>query len=78
MNFIKKYFRDERKTSVDVAVAWEVRWRSRYNEYLGTRPEIRVFIDKEQAENFASALRDAFSLIKHTSGNEVTVCKQEV
>ena len=70
------FFRDEAEMSVDVIETWEVRWDSRWGEYSGNiKPEIRVFPSKEGATAFGKALKDAFKLIKHTSGNRVTIGK---
>ena len=74
MNFFNIIFRSKTKTSIKAFETWEVRWKSRNgNYYNNTRPEVRVFTNKDDAKEFASALRDAFKLIKHTSGNDVYV-----
>ena len=77
MKIRKLFFRDKQQQAVGVFECWEVRWFSRYSHYSdGTKPEIRVFPIKEDAEEFARALKDAFKLIKHTSGIKVTLKKQ--
>ena len=59
---------------VDVAQTWEVRWMSRHGEYMGsTRPEMEVFLSEGEAREFADALKNAFALIRHTSGTAVDV-----
>ena len=80
MNLRKLFFRDKQETSVDVVVdTWEVSWYSRYGAYSSdTRRECRFFLSQIAAEEFASALRDAFKLIKHTSGANVYLVKTEV
>lgn len=61
---------------VDAIQLWEVRWTSRHGGFSGdTKPEMEAFPSQIQAEEFAQALRNAFKLIKHTSGNNVTVVK---
>lgn len=61
---------------IEAAQLWEVRWYSRYGGYSGdTRPELEAFPSKEAAEYFRDALVNAFSLIKHTSGDKVTLSK---
>lgn len=76
MKLFKMFFRNEEAMSVDVVETWEVRWESRYDDYVyGVKPEIRVFPSKQDAQAFAKALRDAFALIKHTSGHHVSVTK---
>lgn len=72
----KLFFRDKDTTSVDT---WEVRWESRYGAwYRNVSPEVRVFVSREDAEEFAKALKDAFRLIRHTSGTLVVVAKHNV
>jgi hypothetical protein len=72
------FFRDRQQTSVDVFECWEVRWYSRDGQYYtDIKPEIRVFPSKKDAIEFHDALVDAFNLIKHTSGTQVTLRKQE-
>jgi hypothetical protein len=61
---------------IDAIQLWEVRWSSRHGSYsTDTKFEMEAFPSKNQAEEFAQALRNAFKLIKHTSGNDVTVTK---
>lgn len=77
MNLRKIFFRGEQQTSVNVAICWEVRWKSRYGAFgHQTKPEVRVFPSKSEAVEFERALRDAFKLIKHTSGNYIELKKQ--
>jgi hypothetical protein len=55
---------------------WEVRWTSRYDVYShSTRPEMEAFPTEAEAQAFATALRNAFELIRHTSGARVEVRK---
>jgi len=61
---------------VDSIQLWEVRWTSRYGSFNSdTRKEMEAFPTEKEARDFAMALRNAFRLIKHTSGNGVTVNK---
>lgn len=61
---------------VDAIQLWEVRWTSRHGQYNSdVSPEMEAFPSKDEAEEFALALRNAFKLIKHTSGNQVIVKK---
>lgn len=63
--------------TVEATELHEVRWTSRYGEYSNsTQPEAEVFTSKEGAEEFAAALRNAFKLIRHTSGTTVEVKKR--
>jgi len=76
MKLFKMFFRDEAEMSVDVFETWEVRWDSRHGSYSSdTRPEVRSFPVREDANAFAKALKDAFNLIKHTSGRCISVSK---
>jgi hypothetical protein len=61
---------------VEVVQLWEVRWMSRHGEYFhSTRPEMEVFTSAEAANAFATSLRNAFTLLRHTSGDSVSVEK---
>lgn len=77
MNLLKKIFVPSgEKQELTAYETWSVRWRSRYGEYYGhTQDEMEVFTTKEDAEKFATELRAAFKLIKHTSGCRVKVSK---
>lgn len=55
---------------------WEVRWRSRNGEFsCDTQPELEAFTSWDAAEEFATALRNAYALVRTTSGTTVTVTK---
>ena len=75
MNIFKKLFiPTSEKQELQVYKTWAVRWTSRYDDYSGsTRCEMELFTTLESAEEFAHQLKDAFALIKHTSGDVVTV-----
>lgn len=63
---------------IDAVQMWEVRWKSRYGQFNGdTRPELECFPSEIAANEFAEALRAAFKLIRHTSGDNVVVRKYE-
>ena len=52
---------------IEVVQLWEVRWMSRHGEYSGdVAPQIETFTTREAADNFATSLRNAFKLIRHT------------
>jgi len=77
MNLFKKLFIP---TGVKQELAsyenWSVRWLSRNGQYIGdTQKEAEFFTSKEDAEMFANELKEAFKLIKHTSGTKVEVVK---
>ena len=61
---------------VDAVRLWEVRWKGRNGQgHYDTYPELEAFVTREAAEAFATSLRNAFALIRHTSGIAVTVHK---
>ena len=51
---------------------WRVTWYSRYGRYsTDTRQEVEIFTSEEEAMFFKNSLIQAYSLIRHTSGNSV-------
>lgn len=69
---------DNTTKDIQVVQLWYVRWRSRYGDFSNdTRPEVEAFTSEEEAKAFALSLRNAFSLIKHTAGTNVTVTKEK-
>jgi hypothetical protein len=63
---------------IEVAQLWYVRWQSRHGEYYDdTQKEMEAFPSRQAAEEFAESLRNAFALVRHTSGNKVTVRPSE-
>jgi hypothetical protein len=63
---------------VEAVQLWEVRWTSRHGEYSSdTRPEMEAFTSPEAAHEFADALKNAFKLLRHTSGDTIVVRKAE-
>ncbi len=68
---------------VEAVQLWRVEWWSRHGESLGNvpkwcepRPQVECFTSKQQATEFAEALRKAFALLKYTgTGLDVTVLK---
>lgn len=70
-------FSNKTKT-IDAVQLWEVRWKSRFGAYASdTREEVECFTDVELANEFAQALKNAFSLLRHTSGARVSVIKSK-
>lgn len=62
---------------IEVVQTWEVRWQSRYGEFSqDTQPELECFTSEDEAITFAQSLRNAFALIRHTSGNKVCIRKK--
>lgn len=59
---------------VDAVQLWEVRWRSRHGEFSSdTRTEVEAFPTEDEANAFATSLKNAFTLIRHTGKNYVSV-----
>lgn len=55
---------------------YEVRWHSRRGNYSSdTKPEVAVFTSKDEALKFDKALKDAFKLLRYTSGTDTTITK---
>ena len=74
MNLFKFFIPTEDKKEIEAIISYEVRWKSRFNEYsTGTRTEVRVFLNESAAIAFKQALVDAFALIKTTVDNKVTL-----
>ncbi len=77
MNFwTKDYVIPDGKRTIEGAQTWEVRWQSRSGEFSSdTKPELAIFFSESDANDFAQALRDAFTLIRYKSavGTQVTV-----
>lgn len=70
---IKVPVSNETKKQIAVQL-WTVSWISRYGNFSGqTQREFEAFTSKEEANEFADALRNAFKLIKHKSQCDVTV-----
>lgn len=60
----------------DAVQMWAVRWHSRHGAYSpDTRPEMEAFTSKREALEFKRSLEQAFCLIKHTSGTDVSIEK---
>lgn len=81
-NFLKRIFLpqqldDSVQSETGVVYAhksWVVRWESRYGKYhTDVEKEAEIFPIKEDAEAFKDQLEAAFNLIRHTSGNKVTI-----
>ena len=61
---------------VEAVQMWNVRWQSRNGEYTDhVHPELEAFPTETQAQEFATSLRNAFALIRHTSGTRVSVSR---
>lgn len=53
---------------VGAVQTWEVRWVSRHGTIsFAVRQEVEVFTSEEAADRFATSLRNAFKLLRHTS-----------
>ena len=79
MKFLKKLLiPNGEKEAVIAYESWIVRWQSRHGVYSkDVKPECEVFTSKEGAIKFANQLKEAFALIKHTSGTYIKVEKND-
>jgi len=77
LSFKKLFVHETNSTKeINAVQLWEVRWKSRYNEFFsGTQPEVEIFTDEQTARDFKQALEQAFRLLRHTSGTRVTLKK---
>ena len=75
MNLLKKILTTtQSEDHVYAHRSWIVRWESRHGEYSGnTKKEAEIFPIHDDAIAFKDALEAAFKLIRHTSGNKVTI-----
>ncbi len=63
---------------VEVTALWAVRWQSRHGAFNSdVKAEAEFFPNEQDALDFKKALENAFKLIKHTSGNNVSINKVE-
>lgn len=61
---------------IDVIQMWEVRWRAmKHNLDFDGQSELECFPTEDGTEEFATALRNAFRLIRMRTMDEVTVGK---
>lgn len=67
----------EETIEVESIQSWSVTWYRRYDIFSGSTTECKeFFFTEENAESFAKALRDAYKLLRHTSGTDVKVKKE--
>jgi len=85
MNIKRFLFRDKQEIAVDIVEVWEVRWcgvveRYKHSDGLYNEvPQVKVFTSLNDAEEFKSALNDAFRITKNELNlPEITIKKQEV
>ena len=56
---------------------WTVRWQSRCGVYsTDVHKEVEAFTSSQEAQEFKLALENAFKLLRHTSGTDVTFTKE--
>jgi len=64
--------------SVEGTEVWLVQWEARYGSYSGDyRHAVKSFLNKNDAEQFASNLRDAQKLLQYTEGINIRISKAE-
>jgi len=63
--------------NVQAVQLWTVRWTSRYGPYsTNTREEMEAFTSEQDAQDFKTALKNAFRLIRQTDDTDVTMTKE--
>jgi hypothetical protein len=77
MNILKKIFVPNGQTQeLEAFESWTVRWISRHGTtHYDTQKEAEVFTNEKDAEKFATELKNAFKLLRHTSGTNVRISK---
>lgn len=79
MKFFKKFVEvpvSNETQLIEAVQLWEVRWSSRWGELsTNVRDEVEAFPSEIEAKHFFDALVNAFALVRHTSGNRVTMKK---
>lgn len=75
-NIFKRSFRDKQEMTVDGVELWSVRWTSIKGEYSSDKEQVaEFFTNKEAADEFEKALKDAFKLTRNCL-NSVQVRKE--
>lgn len=75
---LKKLLRpkNNKTKETDSIQLWYVRWTSRYGNFFNeTESVMEAFTSKEDAEEFAESLKQAFKLIQNTCDDKVTITK---
>ena len=83
MKFLKKLFTKKIEVpesnevkEIEAVQLWYVRWWARHGEFAHNLKQVtEAFTSEEEAEEFAKSLRNAFKLLRHTSGDRVIVEK---
>lgn len=75
-NIFKRSFRDKQEMTVDGVELWSVRWTSIKGEYSSDKEQVaEFFTNKEAADEFEKALKDAFKLTRNRL-NHIRVQKE--
>lgn len=71
---LKKLLIPSGSKEIDAAKTWSVRWRSYKHDldFDGTE-YVEVFVTKQEADEFADSIKNAFAIIKQRSNTEVSV-----
>lgn len=58
---------------VEAVQLWEVRWMARHGAFSNdTREQVEVFMSEQDADDFATALKNATKLLRHTENPRIT------
>lgn len=64
---------------VDAIKLWIVAWYSRHGQFSSdTTKEYEAFTSEEAATEFAESLKNAYALLRHTSGTRIDVYTKEI
>jgi len=72
------FISSSKKQKVTAEDSWRVEWYSRDGKHFtDVHQEAEFFLVEQEAKDFKEALEDAFKLIRHTSGTQVTLTKNK-
>lgn len=71
-NFLNRI--KEKNQSSEVSNFYTVTWKARYNEYYSDfHIQIRVFLDKQSAQNFVQSLKEAQKILQYTEDLDIKI-----
>lgn len=71
-NFLNKI--KEKNQPSEIPNFYTVTWKARYNAYYQDfNVQVRVFLNKESAENFVQSLKEAQKLLQYTEDLEIKI-----
>lgn len=71
-NFLNRI--KEKNQSSEVSNFYTVTWKARYNEYHSDfHIQVRVFLDKQSAQNFVQSLKEAQKILQYTEDLDIKI-----